>query len=150
MHGCGDYMGPSAFGHIGYTGTSLWIDPDRELFVILLTNRVHAARARRPAKVIADIRDDLADAAAWAVVDDPEVAVQKVAFRADTPKGWNKPLRAKRSRNRRGAGKGKAAVKTKALGTRGPKVSAGRKKGITKPSLSTKKRKSVGPSSSRR
>lgn len=114
QHGCGDYLGPSAFGHIGYTGTSLWIDPDREMFVILLTNRVHAARARRPAKVIADIRDDLADAAAWAVIDDPEVAVSKVAFRADSPKGWNRPLRATRAKSRRGA-KGKAVVRKVAV-----------------------------------
>ena len=34
----------SAYGHTGFTGTSLWIDPDRELFVILLTNRVHTSR----------------------------------------------------------------------------------------------------------
>ena len=64
-------MSDDAYGHTGYTGTSLWIDPDREMFVILLTNRVHAARARRPAKVIADVRADLADAAALAVTDDP-------------------------------------------------------------------------------
>jgi beta-glucosidase-like glycosyl hydrolase/CubicO group peptidase (beta-lactamase class C family) len=35
---------PGAFGHTGYTGTSLWIDPQRDLFVILLTNRVHPTR----------------------------------------------------------------------------------------------------------
>lgn len=126
-HGCGDFMGPRAFGHIGYTGTSLWIDPEREMFVILLTNRVHAARARRPAKVIADIRNDLADAAAWAVIDEPEIAVAKVAFRADSPKGWNKPLRAKRAKSRRGA-KGKAVTKrvvvAKKVGTGKKSVSA--------------------------
>jgi CubicO group peptidase (beta-lactamase class C family) len=33
-----------AFGHTGYTGTSIWIDPERELFVVLLTNRVHPTR----------------------------------------------------------------------------------------------------------
>ncbi|MFN9453616.1 MAG: serine hydrolase domain-containing protein [Gemmatimonadota bacterium] len=114
QHGCGDYLGPGAFGHIGYTGTSLWIDPEREMFVILLTNRVHAARARRPAKVIADIRNDLADAAAWAVVDDPEVAVAKVAFRADSPKGWNRPYRAARAKGRRGA-KGRIVTKRSAV-----------------------------------
>jgi CubicO group peptidase (beta-lactamase class C family) len=31
-------------GHTGFTGTSLWIDPDRELIVVLLTNRVHPRR----------------------------------------------------------------------------------------------------------
>jgi len=33
-----------AYGHTGFTGTSLWIDPERELFVVLLTNRVHPTR----------------------------------------------------------------------------------------------------------
>ena len=33
-----------AFGHTGFTGTSIWIDPQRDLFVILLTNRVHPTR----------------------------------------------------------------------------------------------------------
>ncbi len=35
----GKYFGGRSFGHLGYTGTSLWIDPDRELSVALLTNR---------------------------------------------------------------------------------------------------------------
>jgi serine-type D-Ala-D-Ala carboxypeptidase len=35
----GKYFGPRSYGHLGYTGTSLWIDPDRELSVTLLTNR---------------------------------------------------------------------------------------------------------------
>jgi CubicO group peptidase (beta-lactamase class C family) len=35
----GKYFGPNSFGHLGYTGTSLWIDPDRQLSVTLLTNR---------------------------------------------------------------------------------------------------------------
>ncbi|MBN1225018.1 MAG: serine hydrolase [Candidatus Aminicenantes bacterium] len=37
----GDIFGPNSFGHSGYTGTSIWIDPDTETFVIFLTNRVH-------------------------------------------------------------------------------------------------------------
>lgn len=35
---------PNSFGHLGYTGTSLWVDPVRELEVILLSNRVHPTR----------------------------------------------------------------------------------------------------------
>ena len=35
----GKYFGPHSYGHLGYTGTSLWIDPDRQLSVTLLTNR---------------------------------------------------------------------------------------------------------------
>jgi beta-N-acetylhexosaminidase len=41
----GRYFSPDSFGHTGFTGTSLWIDPDRDLFVILLTNRVNPTRA---------------------------------------------------------------------------------------------------------
>jgi CubicO group peptidase (beta-lactamase class C family) len=35
----GKHFGPASYGHLGYTGTSLWIDPDRELSITLLTNR---------------------------------------------------------------------------------------------------------------
>lgn len=35
----GRYFGPRSYGHLGYTGTSLWIDPDRQLSITLLTNR---------------------------------------------------------------------------------------------------------------
>ena len=34
-------LSPAAFGHTGFTGTSLWMDPERELVIVLLTNRVH-------------------------------------------------------------------------------------------------------------
>ena len=37
---CGTEMSPAAFGHVGFTGTSLWIDPVRDRYFILLTNRV--------------------------------------------------------------------------------------------------------------
>jgi beta-N-acetylhexosaminidase len=40
----GHYFSAHSFGHTGYTGTSIWIDPDRQLFVVLLTNRVHPTR----------------------------------------------------------------------------------------------------------
>jgi len=40
----GTRFSSSSFGHLGYTGTSLWIDPTRELEVILLSNRVHPTR----------------------------------------------------------------------------------------------------------
>ena len=89
--GCGRYMSARAYGHTGFTGTSIWIDPERDMFVVLLTNRVFESRARRPERVISDVRADLADASAWAVtapgmtVDvngDPE-------FRADFATGWN-------------------------------------------------------------
>ena len=40
----GTKLGPLAFGHTGFTGTSIWIDPEKGLFIILLTNRVHPTR----------------------------------------------------------------------------------------------------------
>lgn len=40
----GGGFGPRTVGHLGFTGTSLWIDPDRELIVVLLTNRIHPTR----------------------------------------------------------------------------------------------------------
>ncbi len=41
----GTKMGPNAFGHTGFTGTSIWFDPDRNVFILLLTNRVNPTRA---------------------------------------------------------------------------------------------------------
>ena len=38
---CGTRMSASAFGHTGFTGTSLWIDPAADVYAVLLTNRVH-------------------------------------------------------------------------------------------------------------
>jgi CubicO group peptidase (beta-lactamase class C family) len=40
----GHYFSAHSFGHTGFTGTSIWIDPDRQLFVVLLTNRVNPTR----------------------------------------------------------------------------------------------------------
>jgi len=45
LSSAGTKMGPNAFGHTGFTGTSIWFDPDRDLFIILLTNRVNPTRA---------------------------------------------------------------------------------------------------------
>jgi CubicO group peptidase (beta-lactamase class C family) len=41
---CGSLMSSRAIGHTGFTGTSLWIDPAMDLYVVLLTNRVHPSR----------------------------------------------------------------------------------------------------------
>jgi hypothetical protein len=110
--GSGDHLSDAAYGHTGYTGTSLWIDPKRDMFVVLLTNRVHAARARRPAKVISDVRADLADAASAAVTDDPTLAVAMPAsFRADKASGWNTAPKARTSSAARKAAARKAAAK---------------------------------------
>lgn len=43
----GAHFSPQSFGHLGYAGTSIWIDPVRELEVILLSNRVHPTRTNK-------------------------------------------------------------------------------------------------------
>lgn len=42
---CGTHMSPTAIGHTGFTGTSLWIDWERDCYVVILTNRVHPTRS---------------------------------------------------------------------------------------------------------
>lgn len=64
----GAHFGPNSFGHTGFTGTSLWIDPDQQLFVILLTNRVYPTRDNRQ---ISQVRPQLADAAFLAIQGPP-------------------------------------------------------------------------------
>jgi CubicO group peptidase (beta-lactamase class C family) len=59
----GRRLGPRTFGHTGYTGTSIWVDPDRGLFVIILTNRVYAPRNRQSITHLKGIRGQVADAA---------------------------------------------------------------------------------------
>lgn len=60
----GHKLSPRAFGHTGFTGTSIWVDPARDLFVILLTNRVDPTRANTR---ISGVRVALADAVVAAV-----------------------------------------------------------------------------------
>ncbi|MCP4659718.1 MAG: serine hydrolase [bacterium] len=55
----GSLFSSRSFGHTGFTGTSIWIDPERELFVILLTNRVHPTRENQ---LIRQVRPAVADA----------------------------------------------------------------------------------------
>lgn len=54
----GRFMSPHAFGHTGFTGTSIWIDPANDVFVILLSNRVNPTRENRR---ISSVRTALAD-----------------------------------------------------------------------------------------
>jgi serine-type D-Ala-D-Ala carboxypeptidase len=117
--GCGRYMSSRAYGHTGFTGTSIWIDPERDMFVVLLTNRVYESRARRPERVISDVRADLADASAWAVTA-PEVAVDLEGdpeFRADYATGWN-PVPVVRTRSVCGISRGRALARRSAAGRR--------------------------------
>ena len=123
--GSGKFLDERAYGHTGYTGTSIWIDPERQMFVLLLTNRVHAARARRPAKVISDVRADLADAAVASVVDNPDnVIAMPRTFRADKAAGWNRPVRTARRTTHKATTRKRAASKSKAKSTASSKASS--------------------------
>lgn len=64
----GDYFSPRSFGHTGFTGTSIWMDPERGLFVILLTNRVNPTRNN---SLHVPLRRAVADAVQNAVLDAP-------------------------------------------------------------------------------
>jgi CubicO group peptidase (beta-lactamase class C family) len=136
---CGKYLGPTAYGHTGFTGTSLWIDPEREMFVILLTNRVHAARARRPAKVIADVRADLSDAAALAVTDSRSgILDMPRTFRADRAEGWNKPKHVARSKRHAAKRSTRSHTKSKATASKSGRKSSGSKASAKKSSSKKK------------
>jgi CubicO group peptidase (beta-lactamase class C family) len=56
---CGTSLSPTSIGHTGFTGTSLWIDWERDLYVVLLTNRVHPSREN---EAIQQLRPRLHDA----------------------------------------------------------------------------------------
>ncbi|HEY3219524.1 MAG TPA: serine hydrolase domain-containing protein [Gemmatimonadales bacterium] len=64
----GTKMGPNAFGHTGFTGTSIWLDPDKNVFIILLTNRVNPTRANTK---ILQVRRRVADLANDALTPPP-------------------------------------------------------------------------------
>ncbi|MBU2637084.1 MAG: serine hydrolase, partial [Bacteroidetes bacterium] len=63
----GNLFGQKSFGHTGFTGTSIWVDPERNLFVIFLTNRVHPTRANTK---ISKLRSDLHDAVIESIIND--------------------------------------------------------------------------------
>ena len=146
-HGsCGKYLGANAYGHTGFTGTSLWIDPDREMFVVLLTNRVHAARARRPAKVICDVRADLADAAALAVTDSRDGILEHARLLPRRPRGGLEPARARRPRRSRHHGKSSAhSSRSKSSKAKASKSKSSKSVASSKSSSSSKSKRARSP-----
>lgn len=117
--GSGNYLSERAFGHTGFTGTSMWIDPDRDMFVILLTNRVYASRSPHPVRVIADVRSDLSDAASLSVTDMASgTLVMPASFRADREVGWHAVARSKKGGRARHAKSLSSRHATRAAATR--------------------------------
>ncbi|HEY8485130.1 MAG TPA: serine hydrolase [Longimicrobiales bacterium] len=74
----GRYLSARAFGHTGFTGTSIWIDPELDLFVVLLTNRVNPTAANTKHH---ELRRAVHDATALAITDMP------IAVRPDAREG---------------------------------------------------------------
>ncbi|MCI0432930.1 MAG: serine hydrolase, partial [Gemmatimonadetes bacterium] len=66
----GEWFSESSFGHTGFTGTSVWVDPARDVFVAILTNRVNPTRDNQRHTAL---RRDLADAVQQAIRDRPVV-----------------------------------------------------------------------------
>ncbi|MDH6674180.1 CubicO group peptidase (beta-lactamase class C family) [Paenibacillus sp. LBL] len=64
MDASGDWMSPGCYGHTGFTGTSLWIDPEFDLAVVLLTNRVYGGRSTSVAQLRAQVHNALTGAVA--------------------------------------------------------------------------------------
>ncbi|HEV7389919.1 MAG TPA: serine hydrolase domain-containing protein [Gemmatimonadaceae bacterium] len=61
----GQFFSPWSFGHTGFTGTSIWIDPEKDLFVVVLTNRVNPTRNNTRH---VQLRRDVADAVQQSVL----------------------------------------------------------------------------------
>jgi beta-N-acetylhexosaminidase len=78
----GSYFSARAFGHTGYTGTSLWIDPEKDLFVVLLTNRTYD---RASSELMLKLRQRVHDRIARAITDVP-VRERPGAIPADPPR----------------------------------------------------------------
>jgi len=64
----GRFFSLRSFGHTGFTGTSIWADPEKELFVVLLTNRVNPTRDNQK---IGPLRRAVADVVQQSVIDSP-------------------------------------------------------------------------------
>src|SRR5450432_135125 len=86
---CGQHMSERAYGHTGFTGTSLWIDPDRGLYVIVLANWLHERPdgLTPPIAILADVRADVADIATVAADSD---RAEPTEWRADRMIGWRR------------------------------------------------------------
>ena len=48
----GDFFSSGSFGHLGFTGTSLWVDRKEGVIIVLLTNRVHPSREGKEMKKV--------------------------------------------------------------------------------------------------
>ena len=87
---CGQYLSSRAYGHTGFTGTSMWIDPERDLFVIVLTNWVYgrASGGVAPTAIVQDVRSDVVDLAALSIMDGGAELTPPWRLRSELQNGW--------------------------------------------------------------
>ena len=87
---CGQYFSSRAFGHTGFTGTSMWVDPERDLFVIVLTNWAfgRASGGVAPVAILHDVRADVVDFAALSITDADRPLTPPWRFRSELQDGW--------------------------------------------------------------
>jgi CubicO group peptidase (beta-lactamase class C family) len=71
----GTLITQSAYGHTGFTGTEIWIDPAHDLFLVFLTNRAFDPRTRDSVKGLKLVRTEISDAAIRLV---PQVCAQEL------------------------------------------------------------------------
>jgi CubicO group peptidase (beta-lactamase class C family) len=74
----GTLISQSAYGHTGFTGTELWIDPTHDLFLVFLTNRAFDPKARDSLKGLKAVRTEISDAAIRLV---PHACAQELVSR---------------------------------------------------------------------
>jgi len=87
---CGQYLSTRAFGHTGFTGTSMWIDPEHDLIVIVLTNwiRGRSSGGVAPVGVVQDVRADIVDLAALSITDGGPERALPWRLRSQLQNGW--------------------------------------------------------------
>ena len=83
---CGLLMSDAAFGHTGFTGTAMWIDPVQDVYVVFLSNAVLDPHAYDSQAVLTDVRADLADLAVSAACGDPTLTPPQL--RAEVAINW--------------------------------------------------------------
>jgi uncharacterized protein YbbC (DUF1343 family)/CubicO group peptidase (beta-lactamase class C family) len=84
----GSLFGPISFGHTGFTGTSLWVDPETETFVILLTSRLHPdGKGGSPTA----LRAEVATLVASSIVDAPSKPTEREVASAPKPVAQKAP-----------------------------------------------------------
>jgi CubicO group peptidase (beta-lactamase class C family) len=80
----GRYFSPRSFGHTGYTGTSIWIDPERSMFVVLLMNRINS---RGASDQHVPMRRAVSDAVQQAILDAPLIEWERRLSKTAEPPG---------------------------------------------------------------